>query len=56
VHRYRPVLVAAAAVFLSALSPHAAAADAASAAKSAAARKVPPDRGSIERGRYLNRT
>jgi mono/diheme cytochrome c family protein len=56
VHRYRPVLVAAAAVLLSALSPHVAAADAAPAAKPAAARKAAPDRASIERGRYLIRT
>ena len=54
-HRSRPFLVAAAAALLSAPLPQAVAADAARAAKPAAATQAAPDRGSIERGRYLIR-
>lgn len=55
-HRSRPVLAAAVAVFVGATAPAVPAADAASATSAAKAKPAAPDRASIERGRYLIRT
>ena len=55
-HRFRPVLVATAALLAISTAPAARAADPAPAAAAAKPKPTAPDRASIERGRYLIRT